>query len=206
MDLDRQSWQDTTRVLSCIARQLASYTEPDNTQFGDGEQYVDSRQENSFGPLPVFENVTPDDLAQVVSKYRAWAKGSPAYTNWPHPSCDFAVISDKGIEDLVRNCYLASLQPEEGRYPRFLVVVGGRRRPPELVTQFMPPIPLASPNLLRKLAPAIASDFAVSVREEATGLHCEGIAANLWEKNFLFASPGNRRTTSDMPLLKWSVY
>ena len=34
LDLDRQSWQDATGVLSRIARQLASYTEPDNTQLG----------------------------------------------------------------------------------------------------------------------------------------------------------------------------
>jgi len=162
---------------------------------------VDSLQENSFGPLPVFENVTPGDLAHVVSKYRAWVKAGPAYTELPHPTSDFAVISDKGIEDLVRNCYLASLQPEEGRYPRFLAIVSGRRRPPELVTRFTPPIPLTGPNVLRKLAPAVASDFAVSVREEAAGLHCEGIAANLWEKNFLFESPQNIRAASDMPLL-----
>lgn len=149
---------------------------------------MDSRRKRSFGPLPVFENVTPGDLAQVVSEYRAWAKAGPAYTHVPHPVSDFAVISDKGIEDLVRNCYLASLQPEEGRYPRFLAVVSGRR-PPELVIRFTPPIPLTSPNVLRKLAPAVASDFAVSVREEAAGLHCEGIAVNLWEKNFLFDPP-----------------
>ena len=149
---------------------------------------MDSLRKNGFGPLPAFENVTPGDLAQVVSKYRAWAKAGPAYTDLPHPASDFAVISDKGIEDLVRNCYLASLQPEEGRYPRFLAVVSGRR-PPELVTRFTPPIPLTGPNVLRKLAPAVASDFAVSVREEAAGLHCEGIAVNLWEKNFLFDPP-----------------
>ncbi len=152
---------------------------------------MDSAQKRSFGPLPVFENVTPSDLAKVVSKYRAWAKAGLLYTGFPHPPSDFAVISDKGIEDLVRNCYLASLQPEEGRYPRFLAVVSGRRRPPELVTRFTPPIPLTSPNVLRKLAPAVASDFAVSVREEASGLHCEGIALNLWEKNFLFDPPWN---------------
>ena len=154
----------------------------------------------NFGPFPVFENVTPGDLAQIVSKYRAWAKAGPAYADVPHPSIDFAAISDKGIEDLVRNCYLASLQPEEGRYPRFLAVVSGKRRPPELVTRFAPPIPLTSPNVLRKLAPAVASDFAVSLREEAAGLHCEGIAVNLWEKDFLF-NRGNIRAFSDMPLL-----
>ena len=109
--------------------------------FGDGEQYVDSLR--NFGPLPVFENVTPSDLAQIVSEYRAWAKPSPAYTD-TQGAIDFAAISDKGIEDLVRNCYLASLQPEEGRYPRFLAVVSGKR-PPELVTRFVPPIPLTSP-------------------------------------------------------------
>ena len=150
---------------------------------------MDSRIERRFGPLPVFENVTPGNLAQVVSEYRAWAKAGGAYIHMPHPPFDFAVISDKGIEDLVRNCYLASLQPEEGRYPRFLAVVSGRRRPPELVARFTPPIPLTSPNVLRKLAPAVASDLAVSVREEAAGLHCEGIAVNLWEKNFLFDPP-----------------
>jgi len=119
----------------------------------------------------------------------------------PHAVIDFATISDKGIGDLVRNCYLASLQPEEGRYPRFLAIVSGGRRRPELVTQFTPPIPLTDPNVLRKLAPAIASDFAISVREEATGLHCEGIAVNLWKKNFLFDPPRRIRTTSEMPLL-----
>ena len=145
--------------------------------------------ERRFGPLPVFENVTPGDLAKVVSKYRAWAKAGGAYIHLPHPFFDFAVTSDKGIEDLVRNCYIASLQPEEGRYPRFLAVVSGARRAPELVARFTPPIPLTSPNVLRKLAPAVASDLAVSVREETAGLYCEGIAVNQWEKNFLFNPP-----------------
>ena len=145
--------------------------------------------ERRFGPLPVFENVTPGDLAKVVSKYRAWAKAGGAYIHLPYPFFDFAVISDKGIEDLVRNCYIASLQPEEGRYPRFLAVVSGARRAPELVARFTPPIPLTSPNVLRKLAPAVASDLAVSVREETAGLYCEGIAVNQWEKNFLFNPP-----------------
>jgi len=35
LGLRAQSWQDAAGVLSCIARQLASYAEPDNTQLGD---------------------------------------------------------------------------------------------------------------------------------------------------------------------------
>lgn len=140
-----------------------------------------------FGPFPVFERATPNDLAQVISNYRAWAKANHA---GPHPAVDFAAISDKGIEGLVSMCYYASLLPEEGRYPRFLVVVTGSRRPAELVTRFTPPIPLTDANVLRKLAPAVAADFAISIREEeSTGLSCEGIAINLWEKNFLFDPP-----------------
>ena len=136
----------------------------------------------SFGPFPVFERFTPNALTQFVSNYREWAK--PNHDQLP-PTFDFAAISDKGIEDLVSMCYSASLLPEEGRYPRFSVVVAGRHRPANLVTRFNPSIRLDA-SVLRRLAPAIPENFAISIREESTGLQCEGIAKNLWEKDFLF--------------------
>jgi hypothetical protein len=177
---------------------MPAHTKHCQTQLRDGEHRVDSSQGSGFGPFPVFENVTPSNLAEIVSKYRAWAK--TVYSNRPYPSCDFADISHKGVEDLIRNCYLASLQPEEGRYPRFHTIVSGPRRRPELSTRFAPPIALTDPNVLRKLAPTIAPDLAFSIHEETNGLYCDGIAVNRWEKNFLF-HPENTYTSSDMPLL-----
>lgn len=158
--------------------------------------------ERTFGPLPEFIDFNPADLAQTVSAYRKWIVRAREEQSSPFKSqdqADFGAISEEGVEKLVRYCYSASLLPEEGRYPRFLVFVAGAE-PPELVSRFTSSIRLDGPDVLRKLAPVLAAEFALSVREHNGELHCEGIALNQWEKNFILPQTRTRPTIAGMSI------
>lgn len=138
----------------------------------------------------------PSDFAEKIIGYREERKVVFDTVRGQGP-----ILHDKDIRDIVQFTYHASLMPEEGRYPRFRIVVSD--------TSFGYGIKLSdtwlghqidSPDSLRRLAPAIAG------RSTALLVHTGNRGLIAWRivdfERFCAGPPVDSNRLSDTPVLQ----
>lgn len=92
----------------------------------------------------------PNELSQAIIDYREEMKQI-------FDICGGPVLLDEWIREIVQLVYHASLLPDEGRYPRFRIVVTNTSSCDGIKLSW--PVPrLDSPESLRRLAPAVSGN------------------------------------------------
>jgi hypothetical protein len=119
-------------------------------------------------PLPADDRFsTPQNLAELLvydNRFQLESGGSLA-----------SPLSEDGIRRLVDLVFYASMSPEEGRFLRFKVATTEGAGSSFSVARF-DPVPLHSPDVIRRLAPACTHpECALVIVEREGGLFCDGV-------------------------------
>jgi hypothetical protein len=108
----------------------------------------------------------PNDLVEALLARRR---------DTPTEDCPFGNISPDGVRRLIRTAYHGSQAPNEGRFPRFTLLVPAAD---ERVDVLVPLRDELTVRVLQRLGPAVApQDQALVVRERDKSLYLEGITA-----------------------------
>jgi hypothetical protein len=142
---------------------------------------LDEREHFTFRrwwPPAVEDFARPSDLARIITAFREWVTTNtgPGF----QPINEQGDVSEQALGRLLLLAYQASFYTDEGRYTRarlFVPDVDRQAHPLRINHLFSPPRPLAAPNVISQLAPAlVADDAALVVQETAGGLVCVGIS------------------------------
>jgi hypothetical protein len=128
----------------------------------------------TIAPGPVGPEEFADEIIRFQSEHPAPDNSGEKYHR--------EVISPEGLKRLIVMAYHAGLMPEEGRFPRFRLIVSDSRTkeisPVEsawTTAHFASPVPLGDPDAIRRLAPAVPlGEFGLNVKEQDGMLACTG--------------------------------
>jgi DisA bacterial checkpoint controller nucleotide-binding len=131
-------------------------------------------------PLPTTDFASPNTLAALVIRGRNSLDQDESSFPPDFVRVVRARISNHGLSRLLELAYQASLEKNEGRYPRLRLFVRSENAnaTPRLLVRFSERVKLQESGDISRLAPAIGSyDYALSVCENGNELCAEGILA-----------------------------